>query len=180
MARINPVEQNANSKTRELWGTVEKKLGRVPNTIATMAQSPAVVQAYLAASQALAGGSLSAALREQIALVVSEANQCDYCVSAHSFFGGKSGLSESDLLDARHGTSSDAKTNAALVFARRIVEDHGHVNDEDLEEVRRAGYTDGEITEIIANVSMTIFTNYFNHVVDPKVDFPYVPLLVAV
>ena len=180
MARINPVERNTNSQTREWWGTVEKKMGTVPNMVATMAQSPAVVQAYLDGNQALAGGSLSAALRQQIALTVSEANQCDYCVSAHTQFGRKAGLSESDLLDARHGTSSNRKTNAALTFARRIVEDRGHVNDEDVDEVRQAGFTDGEIAEIIANVGMTTFTNYFNHIAGTEVDFPYVPLLVAV
>jgi uncharacterized peroxidase-related enzyme len=180
MARINPVERKTNSKTRELWATVEKKLGGVPNLIATMAQSPAVAQAYLEGAQALAGGSLSNALREQIALTVSEANQCDYCVSAHSFLASKAGLKESDLLDARHGTSSNIRINAALTFARKIVEDRGHVNDEDVDEVRRAGYTDGEIAEIVANVCMSIFTNYFNHVAGTEVDFPYVPLLVAV
>ena len=59
-----------------------------------------------------------------------------------------------------------------MAFARKIVEDRGHVSDEDVEEVRRAGYTDGEIAEIVANVAMTIFTNYFNHVADTEVDFP--------
>jgi AhpD family alkylhydroperoxidase len=102
MTRIHPVERDTNSKTRELFGVVEKKMGMVPNMISTMAQSPAVAHAYLAFSQSLAGGSLSAALRERISLAVSEANQCNYCVSAHSFLGSKAGLSESALLDARH------------------------------------------------------------------------------
>ena len=116
----------------------------------------------------------------RFSLVVSEANQCDYCVSAHTFFGNKAGLNESDLLDARHGTSTNRKTNAALTFARKIIEDRGHVSDEDLEQVRQAGYTEGEIVEIIANVCMTTFTNYFNQVAATEVDYPYVPLLVAV
>jgi uncharacterized peroxidase-related enzyme len=181
LARIHPVERDANAKTRELLGAVEKKMGMVPNMISTMAHSPTITQAYLGfISQTLAGGSLSAPLRQQISLAVSEANQCDYCVSAHSFFGSKAGLSESDLLDARHGTASDEKTNAALVFARKIVEDRGHVNDEDVAEVRRAGYTDGEIAEIVADVALTIFTNYFNHVAGTEVDFPLVPSLAAV
>lgn len=180
MARINPVKWNANTKTRELFESVEKKLGMVPNLISTMAQSPAVAQAYLGSSQALAGGSLSAALREQISLTVSEANQCDYCVSAHCFLGSKAGLSETELLDARHGTASNAKTDAALTFARKIVDERGHVNDEDVEEVRRAGYSDGEIAEIVANVALTIFTNYFNHIAGTEVDFPVVPLLMEV
>jgi uncharacterized peroxidase-related enzyme len=180
MARINPVKWNANTKTRELFESVEKKLGMVPNLISTMAQSPAVAQAYLGSSQALAGGSLSAALREQISLTVSEANQCDYCVSAHNFYGTKAGLSETDLLNARHGTASNARTNAALTFARMIVDDRGHVNDEDVAEVRRAGYSDGEVVEIIANVALTMFTNYFNHVANTDVDYPVVPLLMTV
>ena len=180
MARINPLERNTNSKTRELWDTVQKQMGMVPNMVATMAQSSAVVKAYLDGIQDLNGGSLPNALRQQISLTVSEANQCDYCVSAHTFFGDKAGLSESDLLDARHGTSSNRKTNAALTFARKIIEDRGHVNDEDFEQVRRAGFSDGEIAEIVANVCLTTFTNYFNQVAATEVDFPYVPLLVAV
>ncbi len=180
MARINPAEQKTNSKNRELWESIEKKMGTVPNVIATMAQSPAVVQAFLDSSQDLERGLLSDRLRQQIALTVSETNQCDYCVSAHSFLGSRVGLSESDMLDARHGTSSNRKTNAALTLARKIVEDRGHVSDEDLDEVRQAGFTDGEIVEIVANTCLVSFTNYLNQVAGTEIDFPQVPLLVAV
>jgi uncharacterized peroxidase-related enzyme len=180
MPRINPVERNTSTRTRDLLAATEKHMGMVPTMVATMAQSPVVAKAYLESNQILAAGTLPASLRQQIALVVSEADQCEYCLSAHSFFGSKAGLSGSDLLDARHGAASDAKANAALTFARKIVEDRGRVTDEDVEEVRQAGYTDGQIAEIIANVCMTIFTNYFNLVAGTEVDFPQVPLMVAV
>jgi alkylhydroperoxidase family enzyme len=42
--------------------------------------------------------------------------------------------------------------------------------------VRTAGYSDAEITEIVANVAVNIFTNYFNLVAQTEVDFPRVPL----
>jgi uncharacterized peroxidase-related enzyme len=180
MARINPVEQNGNSKAQEILGAVKKKMGMVPNMISTMAQSPTVLQAYLGFAQTLAGGSLSAALQQRIALDVSEANQCNYCLSAHSFLGRKAGLSETEVLDARHGTAADEKTDAALVFARKIVEDRGHVSDEDVEEIRQAGYTDGEIAEIVANVALSTFTNYFNRVADTDIDFPVAHSLATV
>ena len=180
MARINPINRNGNPKTNGLLNAVEKKMGMLPNIVATMAQSPAVAKAYLDGAGALATGALPAALREQIALTVSEIDQCEYCLAAHNFLGGEAGLSESDRLDARHGVASDDKTNAALAFARRIVENRGHLSDEDVDEVRLAGFSDGEIVEIVANVCMTIFTNYFNHVAGTEVDFPHVPLLVAV
>jgi alkylhydroperoxidase family enzyme len=81
------------------------------------------------------------------------------------------------LLDARQGTASDEKTHAALAFARKIVEDRAHVSDDDVEEVRHAGYTDGQIAEIVANVVLSIFTNYFNHVAETEIDFPLAPSL---
>jgi uncharacterized peroxidase-related enzyme len=175
MSRIQPINRkNADAKSSNLLNAVEKQMGTIPNMFSTMANSLPVLQAYLGFNQHLSAGSLPPALREQIALTVSEANQCDYCLSAHSLFGRKSGLSETDLLDARHGTAVDGKANAALAFARKIVQDRGHVSDEDLEEVRRAGYSDGEISEIVAHVALSTFTNYFNRVADTDIDFPAV------
>ena len=179
MARINRIDHPEDIKTRELYDAVTKGMGWVPNMMATMARSPTVLHAYLQFNKILAGGSLPAALRQSISLAVSEADQCNYCLAAHSVLGGKAGLSESDLLDARHGLSSDPKINAALVFARRVVEERGHVGDADLDEVRRAGYSDGQIAEIVANVALTTFTNYFNQVAGTELDFPAVESLAA-
>lgn len=180
MPRIQPVRRdNAPPAAAELLAGVQKKMGVVPNLIATMAQSSAVASAYLGFSEALASGSLSARLREQIALVVGETNGCDYCVSAHTALGKKAGLSEQETCDARRATASDEKESLALRFARQIVASRGAVADEDVERVRLAGYADGEIAEIVANVALNIFTNYFNHVAGTEVDFPVAPLLNA-
>jgi uncharacterized peroxidase-related enzyme len=176
MPRIQPVERTqADVKTGALLHAVENQMGMVPNLIATLAHSLPATQAYLSFSQILSGGELPAKLREQIALAVGEMNQCDYCLSAHSYLGRYNGLSDAEILDARHGTSEDEKDQAALTFARKIVQDRGHVSDEDVAEVRRAGYNDGEIAEIVANVALNVFTNYFNHVADTEIDFPAVP-----
>jgi alkylhydroperoxidase family enzyme len=67
---------------------------------------------------------------------------------------------------------------AALRFARELVTERGRVSDKDLAQVRKAGFSEGEITEIIANVALNLFTNYFNHVADTSIDFPIVPPLV--
>jgi uncharacterized peroxidase-related enzyme len=175
MPRIQPViASHADAKTGMLMNAVQQTMGTVPNMIATMAHSLPVTQAYLSFSQILAGGQLPTPMREQISLAVSEANQCDYCVAAHSFLGENAGLSEQELLDARHGTAYEDRTHAALTFARKIVQDRGHVSDEDLAEVRNAGFDDGEIAEIVANVALNIFTNYFNRVAEPEIDFPAV------
>ena len=37
-----------------------------------------------------------------------------------------------------------------------------------------AGYTDGEIAEIVAHVALNVFTNYFNRAAQTDIDFPLV------
>lgn len=176
MPRIQPVRiETAEPKTAELLTGIKKKLGMVPNLISTMAQSPATVNAYLGFSQTLAGGVLPARLREQISLTVGQANECDYCVAAHSAIGQKTGLSVTEIIDARHSTAANEKDKAALAFARKLIDHRGRVTDTELEEVRHAGYSDGEINEIVANVALNIFTNYFNHVAATEIDFPAAP-----
>jgi alkylhydroperoxidase family enzyme len=50
----------------------------------------------------------------------------------------------------------------------------GFVSDDDLADVRAAGYDDGEIGEIVAAVALNTFTNYFNSVGETQLDFPAV------
>lgn len=175
MSRLNVVDpKTATGKSKELLDAIQKKLGVTPNLVRGFANSPAVLQAYMGMSSGLAGGTLGAKLREQIALTVSQANECGYCLAAHSALGKSVGLSDEEVMDSRHASSTDSKVDAALQFARSIVEKRGLVSDDDMESVRRAGYDDGEISEIVANVALMIFTNYFNHVADVPVDFPEV------
>ena len=88
------------------------------------------------------------------------------------------GLSQEEILDSRRGESSESRSHAALRFASKLVSERGRVDDRELAQVRKAGFGDGEIAEIVANVALNLFTNYFNHVADPQVDFPaVVPLI---
>lgn len=178
MIRIHPVTKDtACEKQQEILSSVEKAMGGVPNLISTMAQSPAVANAYLGFSQALAKGALPAKLRESIALVVGEENACQYCLSAHTVLGGRVGLSESDVVRARGAEAEDPKTAAALRFAKKVVAERGIVEDGDVEALRESGFEDGGIAEIVANVALNLFTNYFNHVAGTEIDFPRAPAL---
>ncbi len=167
----------AEGKTKELLEGVKKKAGKIPNILTHMATSPAALEGYLNFSGALANTSLSDKLREQIALTVAEINGCDYCAAAHSAVGKMKGLNQDELIDARKGTAPDSKDAAALEFTRAIVEKKGFVTDGDLEKVRDAGYSDGEIIEIVAVTSLNTYTNYINHVAETELDFPELPKL---
>ena len=180
MPRIKAIEPDqATGKAKQLLDAVSEKLGMVPNLARTLANSPAALSGYLAFGEALEGSRLPPGLREQIALTVSQANGCGYCVAAHCAIGRSFGLSDGELTDARQSSSPDSKVDIALRFAKQLVGDRGRVSDEDLDQVRRAGYGDGEIGEIVAHVALNVFTNYFNHVAGTDVDFPAVPEIAA-
>jgi uncharacterized peroxidase-related enzyme len=173
MPRIPAVSLDATPlKSRPMLDVVEKKLGRVPNMIQTLAHSPAALGFYLAQTQALAGGSLEPQLRELIALAAAGFNHCDYCAAAHTLAGKGAGIDPGALAGSLAGQSAHPTTQAALDFARQILAMKGHVDDEALVAVRNAGYGDGEIVEIVAHVGMNIFTNYFNHIAGTVMDFP--------
>ena len=175
MPRLKAIETaQAEAKTKALLEGVEKKMGMTPNLMRTMANSPAVLEAYLGFRNALGAGVLSPKLREQIALTVSELNGCHYCLSAHSALGKMVGLGDEEVADSRRGVSPDRKTEAVLQFASKLVSERGGVGEDDVATVRGAGTSDAEIAEVVAHVAVNIFSNYFNHVAETEVDFPEV------
>ncbi len=177
MSRLMAVDPaKATGRAKDLLDKVNGKLGVTPNMMRTMANSPAVLEAYLNFHNALAGGSLSAKLREQIALAVAQTNGCEYCLSAHTAIGDMVGLGRDEILLSRQSVSTDKKVDAALKFANAIVARSGDVTDSDVNLVRQAGYSEGEVAEIIANVVLNVFTNYFNQAAQTEIDFPRVTL----
>jgi len=173
MPRIEPVEiDQASPRVKNLYREVENNLGTVPNMIRPRAQAPVVAEAYVSFWNLIGRGVLPATLREQISLYVAESNGCSYCVSAHCAISKASGLRDEEVRDGRLGQSPNAKTNSALKFVGRILETRGKVTTQEVTAVRNAGYTDEEITEIIALVAFVIFSNYFNNATGTVNDFP--------
>ena len=176
MTRITAVtDAQANTAQQGLFAAVKAQLGMTPNLMRTVGHSPAALEGYLSLNAALGKGVLPVALRERIALTVAQLNRCDYCLSAHTYIGSNiAKLSDNEILAARNAESSDAKTTAALRFARDIVEQRGRVSDDSVTTVRAAGFSEAEVVEIVLNVSLNILTNYINNVAHTAVDFPLV------
>ena len=86
---------------------------------------------------------------------------------------GFSGALASGLL-SRGGHSADARADAALTLARRVLATRGDIDASDLAAVRQAGLSDGEIAEVVAHVALNVFTNYFNKAAEVDIDFPRV------
>jgi len=181
MPRITPTtREDAPAGSKPLLDAVNKKMGTIPNLLATMAHSPGVLQSYLSFSEALGQTSLSPGVREQVALAVSAANRCDYCLAAHTMIGKGAGVSDQDLADAQVAEASDPKVTAILKLARSIVDNRGFVSDAELDAAKGEGVTDAEALEVVAVVVFNILTNYVHHLTEAEVDFPKVENRLAV
>jgi uncharacterized peroxidase-related enzyme len=158
-----------------LLEAVKKQLGVVPNLFRLVGTSPAALEGYLGLNGALAKGALEAPTRERIALAVAEVNGCDYCLSAHSYLGKNlAKLSDVEIAANRNGGSGDAKADAAVGFAVKLVKARGHVTDADIKAVKDAGYNDAQLIEIVLHVALNTLTNYVNEVAKTEIDFPVV------
>lgn len=174
MPHILPVNADNAGTAGAILENVKAQMGTVPNIFATMANSPAALEGFLAFSGALQGGVLGAASAEQIALAVAGQNSCDYCASAHTLLAKGAGIDSEEAARNLRGKANDARTAAILAFVSVVVEQRGQLTQEQIEAVRQAGISDAELVEIVAHVGLNMFTNYFNHIAGTEIDFPFV------
>jgi AhpD family alkylhydroperoxidase len=95
-------------------------MGVIPNLIAKMANSPALLHGYLAADGALSKGTSSVEERQLILLAASVENECQYCVAAHTtsvkHFGAQSAVIAAVKQESRTGAN---KLGALIVLPPR-------------------------------------------------------------
>ncbi|MDM5179221.1 peroxidase-related enzyme [Massilia sp. DJPM01] len=180
MSRIPTIEQsNANDEQKALLDAIHGQLGMVPNFLKVFANSPVALRAFLGLHGVANAGSLDALTRERIALVLAQQNGCEYCVSAHTAIGRKTGLTGDEINAARAGTSEDAQAAVAVKFARSLMDKKGEISTLELAEMRSAGYSDADIVEVITHVGMNFLTNILGKASRVEIDFPKVDLQLA-
>jgi uncharacterized peroxidase-related enzyme len=175
VSRLNvPPLEDVPADAQRILENVGAQLGFVPNMFKTIASNPAVLE-VVTTLQGTLSRVLDAKTRHSIALAVSQANGCGYCLAMHTYvateFGGMSG---DDIELARVGGSVDPKRAAAARFAQRVVDSRGRVSDAELAGVREAGYTDPQILAIVAVAVQFLLTNFINNVAQTDRDIPAV------
>jgi uncharacterized peroxidase-related enzyme len=177
MTRVTLVDaQSAGDEARMVLDRIQQAFGATPAMFQATANSPAALKSMWGAFAALAGGKLAPKLTEQLAVAIADRNECEYCLAAHTALGRKAGASAQEIAAAQAGSSADPRAAAALGFALKVIERRGQVNDEDFAALRRVGFDDEEIVEILAHVALNLFTNYINVALQVPVDFPRVAL----
>src|SRR5713101_3546708 len=152
---------NAPELSKPLLARVHKALGFIPNLYATFAESPAVLEGYLALSGSLDKGALSATERQLVEIAVSTENRCTYCVAAHSTIAG--------MLKAR------PKIDALVTFTRAVVLNKGFVPETAVAAFLAAGYSKAQLLEVVGHVGLKVLANYTNALTDVPLDEAFQP-----
>jgi len=133
----------------------EEKLGFVPNVLKAYTFDLTKLSAFVAMYNdlMLAPSGLSKLEREMIAVAVSAHNRCYYCLVAHGAavrqLSGDPALGELMAMNYRAARLSQ-REGAMLDFAVKLSAEPWRVEEEDREELRRAGFTDRDIWDIAA------------------------------
>jgi uncharacterized peroxidase-related enzyme len=152
--------------TRTYFAKCEEKLGLVPNVLRSYAFDETKLRAFtdMYNDLMLGDSGLSKLEREMIAVVVSSANHCFYCLVAHGAavrqLSGDPALGEMMVMNWRAAELSD-KQAAMLAFAEKLTEQSAKIDDADRRALRDAGFSDRDIWDI---ASVAGFFNMSNRV----------------
>ena len=159
-----PDEASLPHEVRALHEPPREKLGFVPNVLRNFALRPTHLLRWNYHYEELMKGDsgLSKAEREMIAVVVSVANDCAYCIAAHSAALRKltKDPALADAIAADHaGAPVEPRVHAALAYAVKLTRDPEHVTEADVGRLREAGWSDEDVMDIAEVTAMFNFTN---------------------
>lgn len=149
---------------RKYFGICDQKIGFLPNVLAAYSFDDAKLRTFVNLYNELMFGEsgLSKLEREMIAVVVSSANRCYYCLTAHGAavrqMSGDPQLGEMLVMNWRVAKLSK-RQRAMLEFAHALTVTPAEVGDADRARLRKAGFSDREVWDV---ASVTGFYNFTN------------------
>lgn len=166
-----PSRDEVSTQNQAIFDKLKKGIGMVPNLYAYYAHSATGLGDYLALQNRKS--SLSAKEREIINLVVSQVNECEYCLAAHTVLGRMNGFTDDQIVDIRRGeVAFDSKQSALVTFVSEVAVNRGKPSEESLTALFDAGYSNESIVHIVMVIGDKIISNYLHNITHLPVDFP--------
>ncbi len=166
-----PTRSEVSVNNQAFFDNLQKGLGFVPNLYATFAYSETALGDYLTLQNRKS--SLKAKEREIINLVVSQVNDCIYCLSAHTALGKMNGFTDDQIFEIRSGEASfNAKFDALAKFVKETTINRGKPSSTAVDSLFAAGYDKANLVDILIVIGDKIISNYFHGITQIPVDFP--------
>ncbi|MBI2939622.1 MAG: peroxidase-related enzyme [Chloroflexi bacterium] len=177
MSRVSLVQvQEASGKAKEVFDDIQENFGMVPNLFKAYAHRPAILEANWQKYKAvMPGGELPRQLKEMVAVVVSQANGCQYCVNAHTAVLKMMGMSRAGvrlLVENLEAADLPADTRTVLRLAVKSTREPRAIAAAEIEQLRHLGYGDAQIVELFSVVDLFTSFNRFLDTLEVPIDFP--------
>ena len=163
---------------RELFARCGEKLGFVPNVFLAYAHEPEKFRAFRLMSNDLMKGEspLTELEREMIAVTVSSANHCHYCLASHGaavrVLSGSAELGDT-LVHNYRAAQLPPKQKAMLDFAHKLTVAPQEMEASDREKLSQAGFCDTAIFHICAVAGFYNMTNRIAAAIDMRPNEEY-------
>lgn len=167
-----PVKEQVNEQSGQIFEAITKKMGKLPNLYATIGYSASALKGILEFEEAFSHSAFTAKEREGINLVVSQVNNCAYCLAAHTMLAGLKGFNSQQIVEMRKGISQDTKFETVLKLAKSIAENKGAADASLKNAFFESGYTEGALIDLIGIITVRTFTNYVYALTEIPIDFP--------
>lgn len=166
-----PQKEQVSAANQAIFENLEKGIGLVPNLYATFAHSENALSTYIALQSSKT--SLKAKEKEVVNLVVSQFNNCLYCLSAHTAIAKMNGFTDEQIIEIRKAdVSFDSKLDALAKVVQSVVQNKGAISDEIKENFFKEGYTKGSLVDVIVLTGDKIITNYLFAATEVPIDWP--------
>ncbi|CAA9306838.1 MAG: Alkylhydroperoxidase AhpD core domain [uncultured Cytophagales bacterium] len=174
-----PTREDVSPQNQALFDNLNGALGFVPNLYATIAYSGNALNNYLQLQHAKT--SLSKKEKEVVNLVVSQVNECEYCLAAHTALGKMNGLTDGQILEIRQGSAGfHARLDALVKLTREITLHKGRIAEAHLAAFYAAGYTKESLVDVMVAIGDKVIMNYLHNLTQVPIDFPPAPRLTPV
>ena len=156
---------------RATLAEARKAYGFVPNMFGIMAEAPGLLNAYLTLNSLFENGTLTPVEQQVVLLAVSFENRCEYCMGAHTVIAAMKQVPEAVIAALREGAPIDDRRLEALRrLAASMVARRGFPEQAAVREFLDAGYTRGQLLEVILGVGIKTLSNYTNHNANTPLD----------
>lgn len=165
--------ENAPEISNKILENTKMGLGMIPNMFSTMANNPALLDAYSYSYKTFReNAGFTSQEQEIIFLSIAFENECEYCMAAHSFVADMMSKVPTEVTDSIRNNSEieDAKYKALSMFSKVMTAKRGNPSQEEIDAFLNAGYTENHILGVITAIGVKTMSNYFNHVFNTPVD----------
>jgi uncharacterized peroxidase-related enzyme len=171
-----PTRETVSENNKVIFDRFIKQIGFMPNLIAMLAHSETALADYMPFQSRK--GTLTAKEKEVVYLVVSEVNDCRYCVPGHTMLAKQLGFSDEQILDIRQAKIPfDDKLNALARFVKDTTLNKGRPAEASVATFFKAGYNEANLIDVIMAIADKVVMNYLHNITQVPIEWPAVPAI---